>query len=94
VARVYVCDDCRGTGAIGFAKGPAVERCTRCEGVGVLFPEPATAARDLRDAVLRTSVDERFLELGTAWVIRALASSLARVEERLARLEAELDRRR
>jgi hypothetical protein len=94
MARVFVCTECRGTGAIGFDTGPAVERCLRCQGAGVLFQEPATAARDLRDAVLRTSVDEQFLELGPDWVVRALASSLALLEERLARLEAELDRRR
>lgn len=94
MARVYVCDGCRGTGAIGFDRGPAVERCTQCRGAGVLFPEPATAARDLRDAVLRTSVDERFLELGGDWVVRALASTVALLEERLARVEAELERRR
>lgn len=94
MARVFVCEECRGSGAIGFDKGPAVERCTRCRGVGVVFYEPSTAARDLRDAVVRTSVDQRFLELGPDWVIRALASTLGLLEERLARVEAELERRR
>jgi hypothetical protein len=94
MARVYVCEECGGSGAIGFDRGPAVERCTRCRGAGVVFYEPSTAARDLRDAVLRTSVDERFLELGPDWVIRALASTVALLEERLARVEAELERRR
>jgi hypothetical protein len=94
MARVYVCEECRGTGAVGFDRGPAVERCTACKGAGVLFHEPGTAARDLRDMVLRTSVDERFLELGSDWVIRALASTVAGLEERLARVEAEVERRR
>jgi hypothetical protein len=93
VARIARCEECRGTGAVAFEKGPAVERCTACRGIGVRFPEPASAARDLRDALSTTSADAQLLELGADGAIRAVAGVLALLEERLGRLEAELRRR-
>jgi hypothetical protein len=93
VARIVRCEECRGTGAIAFEKGPAVERCTACRGIGVRFPDPATAAQDLRDALSTTSVAPELLELGADGAIRALAGARALLEERLGRVEVELRRR-
>jgi hypothetical protein len=93
VARVFVCEECGGAGAHGYARGPAVERCPRCRGAGVRFADPQTAARDLRELLASTTSPE-LVELGEGAAVRALAAALALVEERLAAVEAELQRRR
>lgn len=95
MARVHACEECRGIGAHGYERGPAVERCTRCGGAGVVFGEPRTAARDLHDLLTAPGADSpELLALGAGGALRALSAALALVEARVAETEQELARRR
>jgi hypothetical protein len=93
--RVHLCEECGGSGALPYDRGPAAERCPRCGGVGVRFADPQAAARDLRDLLTAPGADSpELLALGPGGVVRALAAALALVEARVAETEAELARRR
>ncbi|HVV56830.1 MAG TPA: hypothetical protein VHC45_00600 [Gaiellaceae bacterium] len=94
MARVHVCADCGGTGARTYERGRPVERCTACRGAGVVFADPATAARDARELVTAPAPSPELLALGPGGGVRALAAALELLEERLAAAEAELARRR
>jgi hypothetical protein len=60
----------------------------------VLFADPRTAARDLRDLLTAAVAgDPALAALGPGGELRALSAAVAAVEERLDTLERELDRR-
>jgi hypothetical protein len=89
VPRVQLCEECGGSGAQVFERGPA-ERCPRCGGVGLRFADPASAARDLRDLLTASGADApELLALGPGGALRALAAALALLEERVAAAERE-----
>jgi hypothetical protein len=95
VPRVQLCEECGGSGAHLYERGPAAERCPRCGGVGLRFGDPASAARDLRDLLTASGADaSELLALGPGGALRALAAALALVEERVAATERELARKR
>lgn len=93
MGNIFVCDECNGAGAHGYDRGPAVERCPRCAGVGLVFSNRATAARDFLE--LTTGVrGSELTALGEGAAIRALAGLAARLEARCEELQQELDRLR
>lgn len=92
--RVQLCEECGGSGARLYERGPAAERCPRCGGVGLRFADPTSAARDLRDLLTGSAAEPELLALGPGGALRALAAALALVEERVAATERELARRR
>lgn len=93
MARVFVCDECEGRGLQTFDRGPAVERCTGCDGVGLRFASPPTAARDF-STELTSPQGAELVGLSEADTVRALAWLVARTEERCEAVERELERRR
>jgi hypothetical protein len=93
VGSIFVCDDCGGAGAHGYDRGPVVERCPRCAGVGLIFGNAATGARDFLDLLTGVRGTE-LTALGEGVAIRALAVLAARLEEQCEQLQQELNRLR
>jgi hypothetical protein len=94
MARVSLCNECRGLGAHGYERGPVVEPCRACNGVGLRFADQATAASDLRDVLVNVTARTELLEAsGEGVVLRATGVVLAGLEQRIAALERELDSR-
>jgi hypothetical protein len=90
MGTVFVCDECGGAGAHGYERGPAVERCPRCAGVGLVFADPATAARDFLHLITGVQGSE-LSALGEGGALRALAALTARLEARCEQLQQDLD---
>jgi hypothetical protein len=92
LARPFICEECQGRGLHAYERGP-VERCPRCEGVGLVFPSHDTAARDFCTA-LTASQGAELVGFTEADTVRALAWVLAQVEARCEAVERELERLR
>lgn len=89
--RVFVCEECDGRGVQTYDRGPVVERCPGCAGVGVRFADRSTAARDL-EAAVTGSADAALATLGEGGLLRAVAHVAAELEARCETLERELGR--
>lgn len=94
MGSIRVCDECDGAGAHGYESGPAVERCPRCRGAGVLFADATSAVQDFAAEVLGGGGAELQLSLGEGGLIRALAGACAALEGRITALEREVQRLR
>jgi hypothetical protein len=92
MGSVSVCDECHGAGAHGYERGPAVERCPRCLGAGLLFSSPATALGDLT-AALTSARSAEFFALGEGGLVRAVAALASQLETRVSQLEHTIEER-
>lgn len=90
---VSVCDECAGAGVHGYQSGPAVERCPRCGGAGLLFSDDRTALRDLARSIASGQGAELLFALGEGGLARAVAVKAAELEARLADVELEIAKR-
>jgi len=93
MSRIAICGECHGAGVLQYDRGPAVERCPRCLGIGLTFADRSRAARDFLE-LLTAPTGPELAQLGEGGAVRALALLAARLEERCERLERELDQLR
>lgn len=89
VFHARTCANCSGVGHLGFDRGPAVEYCPECNGAGLTSSDPEL--RGVFAALLTGRVDLTAAPLGADRQL--LLRGLARLEERIERIEAALEGR-
>ena len=90
MSRLHTCPDCGGTGQRTFDRGRPAEDCSTCSATGFAYPDPQL--RGLFRELLR---DEHLLLVAGDGVTRKLLlEGLARLEQRVERIEHELDEQR
>ena len=88
MSRLLPCPDCDARGTRLPARGGA-EECPTCRGTGFLYPDP-----ELRGLFRELLRDEHLLlTAGEGVTRRLLLEGLARLEQRVERIEQELARR-
>jgi hypothetical protein len=90
MSRLLSCPDCGGSGMRTSDRGRAAEDCPSCRATGFLYPDP-----ELRGLFRELLRDEHLLlTAGDGVTRRLLLEGLARLEQRVERIERELEGRR
>jgi hypothetical protein len=89
VFHARTCPNCNGVGHLGFDRGPAVEYCPECTGAGLTSSDPEL--RGVFAALLAGRVDLTAAPMGADRQL--MLRGLARLEERIERIEAALEGR-
>ena len=89
MSRLLPCPDCSGTGTRTSERGRVAEECPSCRATGFLYPDPEL--RGLFRELLRD--EQLLLTAGDGVTRRLLLEGLARLEQRVERIERSLEER-